>query len=112
MNTQPDMPEIPKQVDINKKETETQEPGFLKEYKKEIIIGIIIILMLIFIFQNMEQTEFTLFFVKMHFPLVILILMFFAIGAISVWVYSYFHKKELKRTIRTLEAKLKKLEGK
>jgi uncharacterized integral membrane protein len=112
MNTEQNIPEIPKNETTVPKEEQIQEPGFLKEYKKEIVIGVIIILMLIFIFQNMDETIFTLFWVKMRFPLVILILMFFSIGAISVWVYSYFHKKELKRKIRTLEAELKKLKGK
>jgi uncharacterized integral membrane protein len=104
MTTTPEIPQIPKT------EVAEKEPSFFSENKKLITIGVIIILMLIFIFENMHEVGFWLLVFPVRLPMVIVILLFFSIGAISVWVYSYFHKKELKRKIKALELKLKKYE--
>lgn len=87
-----------------------KEPSFFAENKKLIAIGVIIILMLIFIFENMHEVGFWLLVFPVRLPMVVVILLFFSIGAISVWVYSYFHKKELTRKIKALETRLKKYE--
>src|SRR6478735_1074725 len=91
--------------------TEEKEPGFFKENKKLVYTGIIIFLMLIFIFENMHEVQFWLLVLPIGMPMVIVILLFFSIGAISVWVYSYFVKKELRRKIKSLETRLKKYEN-
>jgi uncharacterized integral membrane protein len=104
MTTTPEIPQIPKA------EVAEKEPNFFSENKKLITIGVIIILMLVFIFENMHEVGFWLLVFPVRLPMVIVILLFFSIGAISVWVYSYIHKKELKRKVKALEAKLKKYE--
>lgn len=88
-----------------------KEPSFFAENKKLIIVAGIVIVMLVFIFQNMHDVRFWLLFIPVTMPMVVLILLFFSIGASAVWVYSYFNKKELKKKIRTLEAQIKKLES-
>ncbi len=104
------LPPIPEVIKTSNDVKEEKEPGFFAEHKKLIVVCLIALLMLLFIFQNLHPVIFTLFFIPMNIPLVILILMFFGIGSISVWVYSYFNKKELKKKIRNLESKLKKYE--
>lgn len=89
--------------------TEEKEPGFLAENKKLIVAVIVIILMLVFIFRNMHDVTFYPIFFKVEMPMVVVILTFFGIGAISVWIYSHFGKKELKRKLREAEKKLKQL---
>ncbi len=99
-------PEIPKLPVVPAE----KEPNFFSENKKLIAIGVVVILMLVFIFENMHEVGFWLLVFPVHLPMVIVILLFFSIGAISVWIYSYFHKKELKRKIKALETRLKKYE--
>lgn len=85
-----------------------KEPGFFAENKKLIVAGLVVILMLLFIFMNMDEVEFWLFF-KVKMPMVVVILMFFSIGAIGTWVYAHFGRKELKKKLREAEKKLKSL---
>ena len=87
------------------------EPSFISKYKKEILIVLIAILMILFIVMNSGDVMFSLIFWKFPIPLVILILLFFTIGLVSAWVYSYFHRKELRKKVRELESKLRKYEG-
>lgn len=110
MSTTSETPEIPKVPVTSGSHKEEKEPNFFSENKKLIYTGIIIILMLVFIFENLEPVEFWLLFVGIELPMVIVILLFFSIGAISVWVYSYFTKKELRKKIKSLETRLKKYE--
>lgn len=104
MTTTPEIPPVPKPEVIEK------EPSFFSENKKLVYTGIIIILMLVFIFENLHEVGFWLLVVPIKLPMVIIIITFFSIGAISVWIYSYFSKKELKKKIRALEGRLKKYE--
>jgi len=85
-----------------------KEPNFFSENKKLIVAGLVIILMLLFIFMNKHDVEFWLFF-KVKMPMVIVILMFFSIGAIGAWVFAHFGKKELKRKLKAAEKRLKQL---
>lgn len=107
MTTTPEIPSVPQ---VPKVDAHEKEPNFFSENKKLITVALIIILMLIFIFENMHEVSFWLLVFPVRLPMVIVILLFFSIGAISVWVYSYFHKKELRKKIKLLETKLKKYE--
>jgi uncharacterized integral membrane protein len=111
MSTTPETPEIPKVPVTSTSHKEEKEPNFFSENKKLIYTALVVILMLVFIFENLEPVKFWLLFVGIELPMVIVILLFFSIGAIWVWVYSYFTKKELKRKIKSLESRLKKYES-
>ncbi len=87
-----------------------QEQSFLVRYRKEIIIAIIAVLMLVFIVQNSDKTRFHLVFYTFEVSLIFLIAFFFAMGALTIWVRYYFLKKEKDRQIEQLEARIKKLE--
>lgn len=84
-----------------------KEPSFFAENKKMIVIGVIVLLMLIFIATNLHEVEFSLLFIPIKMPMVVCILLFFFIGAVTAWVYSFYGKKELKKKIKELERKLK-----
>lgn len=85
-----------------------KEGNFFSENKKLIVTGIVIIIMLLFIFMNLDPVKFWILF-EVEMPMVVVILMFFSIGAITAWVYAYFNKKELKRKLKAAEKRLKQL---
>ncbi|HYG52297.1 MAG TPA: LapA family protein [Flavobacteriales bacterium] len=107
MSTTPEIPQTPTVPPIPKGE---KEPGFFSENKKLIYTAIVIVLMLVFIFENLHEVGFWLLVFPVHLPMVIVILLFFSIGAVWVWITSYFAKKELRKKIKNLESRLKKYE--
>lgn len=80
-----------------------QEPSFWSKYKKEIIIGVIALILLVFIVQNSGEVPFRVIFVTFNVSLIILILFFFALGILTAGVYGHFRRKELKKKIKELE---------
>lgn len=85
-----------------------KEESFYKKYKKEIFIGAIALLTLIFIVQNSEQIKFQMIFFSIDISIIFLITFFFAMGALSVWIKYHFTVKEKNKKIKQLEDELKK----
>lgn len=110
MSTTPEIPQTPEVPKVPSTPVIEKEPSFFSENKKLIYTGLIVVLMLVFIFQNLHEVGFWLLVFPIQLPMVIIILMFFSIGAIWVWVTSYFAKKELRKKIKALETRLKKYE--
>ncbi|MFZ5552059.1 MAG: lipopolysaccharide assembly protein LapA domain-containing protein [Bacteroidota bacterium] len=87
---------------------EKKEESFYQKYKKEIFIGTIALLTLVFIVQNSEQIPFQVVFFTINISIIFLITFFFAMGALTVWIKYYFTLKEKNKKIKQLEEELKK----
>ncbi len=91
-----------------------KEESFLSKanrYRKEIFVGILIIILLIFMIQNSHDVDFNLVFTDMDVPLIVLILGFAALGAAIVGVYWILSNRDKKRTIKDLNRKVLDLEA-
>lgn len=84
-------------------EKKEKEASFWSQYKKEIIIGVIGLLLLIFIVQNSHEVEFNMIFTSSKISLIVLILFFFALGMLTAGIYGHFKRKELKKKIKELQ---------
>jgi uncharacterized integral membrane protein len=80
-----------------------KEESFLSKYKKELIIGIIALILLIFIVQNSGEVNFNVVVTSFNVSLIVLILFFFALGMLTAGVFGHFRRKELKKKIKELE---------
>jgi uncharacterized integral membrane protein len=80
-----------------------KEATFWQKYKKEIIIGCIAMILLVFIVQNSGEVEFWLVVTPVKVSLIILILFFYALGILTAGVYGHYRRKELKKKIKELE---------
>lgn len=92
-----------------------KEESFLSKanrYRKEILVGILIIILLIFMIQNSHDVDFNLVFTDMDVPLIVLILGFAGLGAAIVGVYWLLANRDKKRTIKDLNRKVLDLEAK
>lgn len=90
-----------------------QEESFLSKmnkYRKEIITGLLIILLIVFMVQNSHDVDFYLVFTDMHVPLIVLILAFAALGASIVGVYWMMSSRDKKRTIKEMGSQIGSLE--
>ena len=90
----------------------SEEKSFLstlKEYRKEIIVGFLIILLLVFMIQNSHDVDFNLIVTDMDIPLIVLILGFSSLGAIIVGVYWYINNRDKKREKKELEKEVDSL---
>ena len=83
-----------------------KEENFIIKYKKELLIGFIAVLMLIFIVQNSDEIEFQMLFIRLKISLIFLITLFFGLGMLTVWIRYYFITKEKNKKIKELEEKL------
>jgi uncharacterized integral membrane protein len=86
-----------------------QKTSFLdkvKKYRKEILVGLLGLLVLIFLVKNMDDVEFDLVFFKTDMPLIFLLLFFAAAGAGTVAIYWRMDNKDKKFRIRELEKEL------
>lgn len=84
-------------------ENEKKEESFIIKYKKEILGGLLVLLCVIFFFKNNEETTFWYILGTAKAPLVVFIVMFYAMGFLTHYIISYFAKKELKAIIKELE---------
>lgn len=87
--------------------SQQKEESFLIKYRKEILIGIIAILMLVFIVQNSEEIEFQMIFVRLNISLIFLIALFFALGMLTMWIRFHAVVKDKNKIITDLEKRLK-----
>lgn len=85
--------------------------AFINTYRKEILVGLILLIAILFLVKNADEVEFDLVFFKIDAPLVFLLLLFGGIGAGIVALYWRMSQKDLKYRIRELEAKLKEKES-
>lgn len=88
-----------------------QEESFIIKYKKELGIGLIAVLMLLFIVWNAKPVEFSLVFFTIQISKIFLIALFFVLGMITVWIRFRASNKEKDKRIKELEEKLKKAES-
>jgi uncharacterized integral membrane protein len=84
-----------------------KEQSFFAKNKKEILISLIALLMLIFIIQNSAPIEFKVLFFKFPVSLIFLIALFYGMGMLTVWIKFYFVVKEKDKKIKELEERLK-----
>ena len=87
--------------------TDQKEENFILKYKKEILIGIIAFLMLVFIIQNAEEIEFQILFIRMRISLIFLIALFYGLGLLTMFIRYHFVLKEKNKKIKELEKKVK-----
>ena len=88
-----------------------EEKSFLekvKHYRKEIFVGIIAIILIIFMIKNSHEVNFHLVFTKMDIPLIVLILGFTALGAGTVGIYWLISNRDKKRTIKNMAEEIAK----
>jgi uncharacterized integral membrane protein len=90
--------------------SQPKEESFIVKYRKEIIIAVIALLMLLFIVFNSEKIDFSLVFFSISISKIFLIALFFALGMLTIWVRNYSLNKEKNNRIKDLEAKVKELE--
>ncbi len=83
----------------------------LAHYRKEIFIGIMVILVILFMVMNSQKVEFSMVFFKTEVPLIILILLFSGIGALTVGIYWYLSNRDKKVLITELKKQIDKLQG-
>ncbi len=85
------------------------EESFLSKvnkYRKEIIVGLLVILLIVFMVQNNQDVTFHLVFTDMQVPLIVLILGFAALGAAIVGVYWMLSVRDKNRTIKDLSKEI------
>ncbi len=80
-----------------------KEESFIVKYKKELLGGLLVLVAVIFFFQNNQETKFWYIFGTATAPLVVFIVMFYALGFATHYIISYFAKKEMKNKIKDLE---------
>lgn len=80
-----------------------KEESFIIKYKKELLGGLLVLIAIIFFFKNDQETTFWYILGTAKAPLVVFIVMFYALGFITHYIISYFAKKELKNKIKDLE---------
>lgn len=91
--------------------TQEKEESFIVKYRKEILIVLIAILMLVFIVRNSHQIEFYLIFFPVKISVIFLIALFFGLGMLTVWIRYHFSNKEKDKRYKEMEERLKKLES-
>lgn len=79
------------------------------QYKREIVVALLVILIVVFLYQNSEKVDFKLIFWTLHIPLIVLVLSFFALGALIAWGYNFFKSQEGKRELKRLKAELENI---
>jgi uncharacterized integral membrane protein len=84
---------------------------FVKKYRKEILIGIIGVIALLFLIKNADEVTFDLVFFKTDMPLIFLLLLFAAIGAGIVALYWRMNHKDMKYKIKELQKELDDLKS-
>lgn len=82
----------------------------LAHYRKEIFMGIMIILLILFMVMNSQKVEFSMVFFKTEVPLIVLILLFSGIGAATIGIYWYLSNRDKKTTIKGLHKQIEKLQ--
>jgi putative membrane protein len=85
---------------------------FIKQYRKEILIGILMLLVIIFLVQNSDDVEFSLVFWKMDVPLILLLVIWLLIGAVITGVYFFVSNKEMRKEIKRLKKEVDQKEEK
>jgi len=83
----------------------------MRKYRKEILVGLAILILLIFMVQNAHDVKFYLVFTDMSVPLIVLILGFTALGALTVGIYWMISNRDKKRDIKELKQKINDLES-
>lgn len=71
---------------------------------KNIIVAIISIMIILFAFQNLTPVTINFIFFTLKCPLLFLILILFALGLLSGWM---FKQKDIKKTINAIKDELK-----
>jgi uncharacterized integral membrane protein len=84
---------------------------FVKKYRKEILIGIIGVIALLFLIKNADEVTFDLVFFKTDMPLIFLLLLFSAIGAGIVALHWRMNHKDMKYKIKELQKELDDLKS-
>ncbi|MBX7095577.1 MAG: LapA family protein [Flavobacteriales bacterium] len=90
--------------------SQEKEQSFVVKYKKELLIGLIAVLMLTFIVRNSHQVDFYLVFFKVKISVIFLIALFYALGMITVWLRFHFLNKDKDKKFKQMEERLKELE--
>lgn len=93
-----------------KKQEERNFGQKLWHYRKEILIGILLILAIIFLVKNSDSVEFNMIFWTADVPLIILLLGWGSLGALIVGIYWLIGNREKKRDIRDLKKRIRELE--
>ena len=81
-------------------------------YRREIIIGLLIILLIAFMVDNSHDVDFNLVFTDMSVPLIVLILGFACLGAMIVGLYWFIGSRDNKRDRKLLQKENKQLREK
>lgn len=87
--------------------TDKKEESFILKYKKEILIGFIAFLMLVFIVQNAEEIQFQIIFIDMKISLIFLITLFYGMGLLTMFIRYHSVLKEKNKKIKELEKQVK-----
>lgn len=87
---------------------EQKEESFIVKYKKELLIGLIAVLMLIFIVQNSQQIEFGLIFFRVKISVIFLIALFYGLGLLTMWIRFHYSNKAKEKRYKEMEELLKK----
>ncbi len=78
---------------------------FIVEYRKELLVGLVVLFAIIFMVLNYQAVEFW-FFGTMHVPLILLLLLFLIIGGLAVGVYYYIKNRDQRAEIKFLKKQL------
>lgn len=85
--------------------------GWLRRNRKEVVVGMLILLAIVFLVKNSDPVEFDLIFWKVEAPLIVLLLLFALLGAGIVGIYWVLSNREKKHLIRALKREVEKLEA-
>lgn len=86
---------------------EEKEEVFIVKYKKEILIGLIAFLMMVFIVQNSAKIPFYILWIKIEISTIFLITLFFGMGLLTMYIRYYYILKEKNKKIKELEKQIK-----
>jgi uncharacterized integral membrane protein len=96
----------------NQKQTDSGIWPMIKKYRKEIWVGFLVIVALLFLIWNSDDVTFHLVFFKLEAPLILLLGLFAAIGAGIVAIYWRFSHMEQKFKIKELQKEIEGLKQK
>lgn len=77
-------------------------------YRKEIGVGIILIISALFMIQNSQEVRFW-FFSSMEVRLIFILIIFFLLGALTVWLYHFINSRDKKKEIKRLKKEMSEL---
>lgn len=77
-------------------------------YRKEIGVGILLIITALFMIQNSQTVKFW-FFSTMKVKLIFILLLFFLLGALTVWIYHFVNSRDKKKEIKRLNSQMNDL---